>query len=91
MQAQSLLISQPFPDGEKYLGVVIIRYRLVKNFIFGEFLGIKCTVYNKRTVKKNDKTRFNVITRYDSYSIMHNECHIASAATVIISLGCCEM
>jgi hypothetical protein len=32
MQAQSLFIIQPFPDGKKSLGVVVVRYRLIKNF-----------------------------------------------------------
>jgi hypothetical protein len=41
MQAQSLFVIQPFPDGKKSLGVVVVRYRLIKNFMFGEFLGIK--------------------------------------------------
>jgi hypothetical protein len=41
MQAQSLFVIQPFPDGKKSLGVVVVSYRLIKNFMSGAFLGIK--------------------------------------------------
>jgi hypothetical protein len=41
MQAQSLFAIKPFPDGKKSLGVVVVSYRLIKNFMFDGFLGIK--------------------------------------------------
>jgi hypothetical protein len=41
MQAQSLFVIQPFPDGKKSLGVVVVSYRLIKNLMFDGFLGIK--------------------------------------------------
>jgi hypothetical protein len=41
MQAQSLFVIHQFPVGKKSLGVVVVSYRLIKNFMFGAFLGIK--------------------------------------------------